>query len=81
MDKCQHGLALFHIRNYNILITTPVIKTRSPDQDKKHLVIRSTGDNPPLPTSPGHAGLRSQTHGLYVKSGAISLKVRNVEID
>lgn len=81
MDKCQHGLALFHIRKHNILITTPVIKTRSPDQDKRHVVIRCTVDNPPQLTSPVHPGLRFQPHGLYVKSGPISLKVRNVEID
>lgn len=59
----------------------PWDKTRSPDQAEKHVLIRSTVDNPPQPTSPVHPELRFQTHGLYVKSGPISFTVRDTAID
>lgn len=59
----------------------PVIKPGVLIKLKKHVLIRSTVDNPPQPTPHVRPGLRFQTHGLYVKSGLLSLKVRNVAID
>lgn len=59
----------------------PHYKTRSTDQAKRHVVIRPTVDNLPYPDSRVHPGFGLQTHEFYIKSGPITLNVRNVAID